>query len=295
MRTETEDSESLVRNELLSLPFGKLLDVQESVGKRNFQKTFEMAVLNPLKPRKSDHISVDSSSDDDDDEDDNSESEDEEDDDNKDVKYKKFAKRASKHSPIEITSKRPVSRKREIVHTPKQILGDPRFNPLTGQFNKGLFDQSYSFLNDYKNSEINELKKAVSKEKDPVKRESLNRTLQKMLSKQLAEKTEKRRQNIKKEWRKKQEQEIAEGKKKNPYYLKKSDLKALELVEKFKDLKQSGASLDKFLEKRRKRNATKERTFVPDIRHDGDDRANSGRWRSSRGRGGSKFGGVKKR
>lgn len=60
-----------------------------------------------------------------------------------------------------------------------------------------------------------------------------------------------------------EKQAVAEGKK--PYYLKKSEQRRLELVSKFDELKKSGR-LDKFMEKRRKKNAAKDHRYVPSQR-----------------------------
>jgi ribosomal RNA-processing protein 36 len=40
--------------------------------------------------------------------------------------------RANKNRPMEVSSKKPVSRYREVVHVPKKEVRDPRFNQLGG-------------------------------------------------------------------------------------------------------------------------------------------------------------------
>lgn len=47
-----------------------------------------------------------------------------------------------------------------------------------------------------------------------------------------------------------------------PYYLKRNEQRKLELVEKYEELKSSGR-LDKFMEKRRKKNAAKDHRYLP--------------------------------
>ena len=54
---------------------------------------------------------------------------------------------------------------------------------------------------------------------------------------------------------------VKEGKKK-PFFLKKSERKKLSLAEKFKELKQNG-KLEKYMEKKRKRNAAKLKKALP--------------------------------
>ena len=51
---------------------------------------------------------------------------------------------------------------------------------------------------------------------------------------------------------------------KTPFYLKKGEFKKLELVKKFKQLQ--GQDVDKLLEKKRKRNASKQHTRLPKSR-----------------------------
>ena len=55
---------------------------------------------------------------------------------------------------------------RKVVEIKQPKRRDPRFDPLAaGQFDQALFDQSYSFLDEKRDSEIEQLKKAVLKEK----------------------------------------------------------------------------------------------------------------------------------
>jgi len=53
---------------------------------------------------------------------------------------------------------------------------------------------------------------------------------------------------------------VAKGK--NPYYLKKREVKHMEMEHKFEKLEESG-KLDKYLAKRRKKKASKDRRFLP--------------------------------
>jgi hypothetical protein len=56
---------------------------------------------------------------------------------------------------------------------------------------------------------------------------------------------------------------VAQGK--SPFYLKKSELRKRELMQRYTELKSSG-KLDKYMEKRRKRNAAKDHRYVPSKR-----------------------------
>ncbi|KAJ7596995.1 hypothetical protein C8J56DRAFT_918858 [Mycena floridula] len=66
-------------------------------------------------------------------------------------------KRSNKHAPTEVTSKRPVTRRREIVnvHTPQ--VRDPRFLPLSGQFDPDKYRANYGFLSEAHQTELTTL------------------------------------------------------------------------------------------------------------------------------------------
>ncbi|CAI2173663.1 16575_t:CDS:2 [Funneliformis geosporum] len=118
-------------------------------------------------------------------------------------------KRRNKHAPMEVTSKKPVSRFRQIVEISNSVKHrrDPRFDSLSGKFNEDLFEKSYSFLDEYKKSEIELITNEIKKEIDE---------------------------------------------------------KNLELIDKFDKLQNSDPKvLEKVIEKRRKKNASKEHKRVP--------------------------------
>ncbi|KIK26799.1 hypothetical protein PISMIDRAFT_68024, partial [Pisolithus microcarpus 441] len=72
---------------------------------------------------------------------------------------KELAKRPHKHAPTEVSSKRPVSRRRTVVedNTPKPR--DPRFLHLTGKYDQDKFRQQYSFLPELHTNELETLRK----------------------------------------------------------------------------------------------------------------------------------------
>ncbi|CAG8478269.1 12034_t:CDS:2 [Acaulospora morrowiae] len=173
-------------------------------------------------------------------------------------------KRKSKRRPVEVSSKKPVSRFRKVVDLPSNIKKrrDPRFDNLSGKFNEDLFEKSYNFLNEYKDSEIKELQDRISKEKDPEEIEKLRQLLSKLQSKAAHEKQLKQKKLLKRERRKEELELVSRGK--TPFYIKKSDEKKLELIDKFEKIQKSNPkALDKFIEKRRKRNAAKEHRHMP--------------------------------
>ncbi|KAF9517517.1 hypothetical protein BS47DRAFT_1314197, partial [Hydnum rufescens UP504] len=71
-------------------------------------------------------------------------------------------KRPDKHAPMEITSKKPVSRRRTIIDVPKIEQRDPRFSTLSGEFNPNKFAHSYSFVTDMQQDEVASLRKSLA-------------------------------------------------------------------------------------------------------------------------------------
>ncbi|KAF8807361.1 DUF947-domain-containing protein [Phlegmacium glaucopus] len=74
---------------------------------------------------------------------------------------KDIPKRAHKNAPIEVTSKRPVTRKRTVVEVPKIVPRDPRFLATAGEFSPEKFSKSYSFLTDKHKMELATLRETL--------------------------------------------------------------------------------------------------------------------------------------
>ncbi|KAI8926094.1 hypothetical protein BC831DRAFT_435571 [Entophlyctis helioformis] len=162
---------------------------------------------------------------------------------------------------MEISSKFPVSRARQVVEPVKRVSRDPRFETFAGKMNEDLFKRSYGFLSSYEQDEIEQLKAEKKKSKDPERRAEIDDTLSRMLSRKKTNEAKDKRQKIKTEWRKKEIERVKDGK--TPFYMKNSDLKKRELVDKFNKLSEKGQDLDKLLEKRRKKNASREHRRIP--------------------------------
>ncbi|KAL8498349.1 hypothetical protein ACS0TY_021609 [Phlomoides rotata] len=169
--------------------------------------------------------------------------------------------RANKNRPMEMSSKKPVSRFREVIQVPKKMVRDPRFESLCGELDVDGFKKRYNFI--YENTlpaEKAELKKQLKNTKDP---EAINELKERMsrIDKELKSAapnhTEK---NILAEHKKKEREAAKKGK--QPYYLKKSELNKQKLVEKYKELKECG-KLEAFIEKKRRKNAAKEHRYIP--------------------------------
>lgn len=67
-----------------------------------------------------------------------------------DAEEEKNRKRSSKNHPLEISSRRQVTRFKSVVEVKKKRLVDPRFDSMSGRLNEDLFAKSYAFLDDYK-------------------------------------------------------------------------------------------------------------------------------------------------
>lgn len=100
-------------------------------------------------------------------------------------KTREELKRSSKHAPQEITSKRAVTRRREIVApilTAATLPRDPRFDDaVTGVFDERVFKKNYGFLEDYREDEMKTLKQEMTKTKDEGRKEELKKMVVSMV------------------------------------------------------------------------------------------------------------------
>ena len=130
--------------------------------------------------------------------------------------------RSSKHAPATQSSKRAVTRKRTVVEVKKPVARDPRYDPLTGpRPDEAVLKKRYSFLNDYKSSEMTELRGIIKKTKNEAEKEALKRKLLSMESQQKAQAGKEKQQEIVREHRKKERELVKQGK--TPFFLKKCE------------------------------------------------------------------------
>ncbi|KAL1198164.1 hypothetical protein V5N11_035841 [Cardamine amara subsp. amara] len=179
----------------------------------------------------------------------------------KPIQVKKKA-RANKNRPMELSSKRPVSRYREVVQVPKKVVRDPRFDSLGGQVDLEGFRKRYNFFFEEKLPvEKQELRKQLKKAKNPEEVNELRNQLtyvEKMLKYEPS--TKNKGAAILTEHKKREREAAKEGKR--PYYLKKSEIRKQTLIEKFNTLKETG-KLESYVQKQRKKNATKDHRYMP--------------------------------
>jgi ribosomal RNA-processing protein 36 len=133
--SEDESEVDEAEMELQDIPFGELIEM-----KRNGFSNFKDQSSNQGFNRKSKHVK---------------------------------AARKNKHRPLEVTSKKPVSRHREVVKPMRSKSRDPRFDHQSGTYNDVNFAKSYEFLGDYRKGEIDDLTKQMKKVKDFTKKKKL--------------------------------------------------------------------------------------------------------------------------
>ncbi|KAJ4378766.1 rRNA biogenesis protein rrp36 [Didymella sp. IMI 355093] len=168
--------------------------------------------------------------------------------------------RSSKHAPAVQSSKRMVSRKRQVVDVKKPVFRDPRFENIGGpKPDENTLGKRYAFLNDYKVTEIAELKKAIKKSRNGDEKEQMRKQLESMESQMKTQQRKDEQQAVVRDHKKKEKELIKEGK--NPFYLKKSEQKKLALIDRFQNMK--AKQRDRTIERRRKKVASKERKNMP--------------------------------
>ncbi|KAI5849493.1 rRNA biogenesis protein RRP36 [Morchella snyderi] len=183
-------------------------------------------------------------------------------------KTREELKRTSKHAPQEVSSKRAVTRRREVV-APLVPAGlqprDPRFDTaVRGVFDERVFRQNYGFLEGYREDEVRALRRDMERERDGARRGEMERVVKSMESKKHQQAQKLRSEELMREHKKKEREMIKQGKK--PFYLKKTEQKKLLLVDRFRAL--SDKQLDRVVEKKRKRKAQKEHKNIPYARRE---------------------------
>ncbi|KAF9568431.1 DUF947-domain-containing protein [Agrocybe pediades] len=187
-----------------------------------------------------------------------------------------IAKRANKHAPIEVTSKKPVTRRRTVVEVPKIVPRDPRFLPTAGEFAPDKFSKSYAFLaeshkkelatlreslkqarkmlsssprdqREEREHEVYRLEQAVKRAESLVNRDKMEQVQREALSKVKKEEQQKRSQG------------------KGEWYLKKGEKQKLVMQARYEALAKEGGqrAVKKAIEKRQKKESQKEKRSRP--------------------------------
>jgi ribosomal RNA-processing protein 36 len=146
-----------------------------------------------------------------------------------------------------------------VIPVIKRDCRDPRFEPLSGPLDETKLQKAYSFLDDYREDEMKELKNAIKKTKDEAEKEKLKRALLSMESRKKVQERKRKEADILDRHRKEEKELVKQGKK--PFYLKKTEQRKRLLVDRFDELK--GRQLDRVLERRRKKVEGKEKKKLP--------------------------------
>ncbi|KAK0392237.1 hypothetical protein NLU13_1734 [Sarocladium strictum] len=166
--------------------------------------------------------------------------------------------RTSKNAPQEQSSKRPVPRRREILPDPRRAYRDPRFDTLgasASKIDEIKAQKAYSFLDEYRESEMAELRKRIKKTTDEAQKSALKRELHSMESRKKTQERKAEAEKVLQEHRKQEKEKVAQGK--TPFYLKKSEQKKRALTDRFKGMSQG--QVDRAIERKRKKVAGREK------------------------------------
>ncbi|RYP29909.1 hypothetical protein DL767_006508 [Monosporascus sp. MG133] len=179
-------------------------------------------------------------------------------------KPKRVIGRAHKHAPAEQTAKKPVSRRREVVSAPRVAPRDPRFDPVAGPVDEDRFRRAYSFLDEYQDSEMGQLREAIRKTRDERAKAELKRALASMQDRRQAQRRRDEEKALLAEHRRREKELVKQGKK--PFYLKKSEQKKQLLMDRFAGMKKK--QVDRTIERKRKKLVAKERRDMPMARRE---------------------------
>ncbi|EJD04095.1 rRNA biogenesis protein RRP36 [Fomitiporia mediterranea MF3/22] len=206
-------------------------------------------------------------------------------------------KRAHKHAPVEMTSKRAVTRRRQVVEVKKVNYRDPRFSSVTNDDVQESFRKNYSFLEDIHKNEYDALKENVKRarkllrssprDQREAREEELDR-LERAFKRAESAINRDRREAVERQALEKAHKEEKERRKsgKGEWHMKKSAKKELLLKARHDALAESGGRLAvrKAIEKRQKKISQKEKRQRPSFAGRPPQRGNAENQRSSKRR-----------
>lgn len=134
---------------------------------------------------------------------------------------------------------------------------DPRFEEHCGDLREEHVERNYEFVRAFRESERKQLKHAVTKNPADL---HASVQLENMQQDDLRRKSILRRREILQNLRSEEKEAVKKGKK--PFFWKEKDLRGLEVKAKYEELKKKGG-VKKYIEKRRKRLASKDRKLLP--------------------------------
>ncbi|KAH8293701.1 hypothetical protein KR054_003290, partial [Drosophila jambulina] len=181
---------------------------------------------------------------------------------NKKPKTKTDLKRLNKNRPREMSSRRQVpflGAEHRAERKKTAELRDPRFDEKSGTYNAETFKKNYQFVTQIRDREVGQLKKQLDEVEDDQEKHKIKHTMQRLINKNVEDrKWQQKQKQLKKE---RDNIQKKHNKGELPHYLTKKERRAKELVAQFEQLKNTG-KLNKHLEKRRKKNAAKDRKRI---------------------------------
>ncbi|KAH8120175.1 rRNA biogenesis protein RRP36 [Phellopilus nigrolimitatus] len=189
---------------------------------------------------------------------------------------KKVEKRAHKHAPLEMSSKRAVTRRRQVVEVKKVNYRDPRFSTLTGEVSSAAFQNRYSFLVDMHKAELSTLRENLKRAKNILRssprdqrevREEEVQRLEHAMKRAESSVNRDKREGVEREAleriQKEEKQRRKEGK--SEWHMKDSAKRELLLRARHDALAETGGrfAVRKAIEKRQKKISQKEKKRIP--------------------------------
>ncbi|KAI8990504.1 hypothetical protein BD414DRAFT_438126 [Trametes punicea] len=190
---------------------------------------------------------------------------------------KEIPKRKNKHAPMEMSSKRPVPRMR-FVDEHKVVPRDPRFLPITGEFDRKRFHTQYGFLAEMHEEELKTLKENLKRARKLLANSPRNLREERQAEVERLERAVKRAESLVNKDRqekvqlealskaaKEEREKRKQGKK--AWYMKNADKKALLLRAKYDALAATGGrgAVRKAIEKKQKKISQKEKKRKPNV------------------------------
>ncbi|WVQ96029.1 hypothetical protein IAU59_003129 [Kwoniella sp. CBS 9459] len=204
-------------------------------------------------------------------------SEGEDSDDDSDAPESASTKRGNKHAPQAMSTKRQVTRHRQVVDLHKPDRRDPRFSSVSaGTLDAHLHSQSYSFLPSILKEELSSLKQALfaaqkaertcpwaEKAARTAERERIELQLGKVRTRLVRSERETAERDVLAKAKKEEREKRASGK--GAWYMKKGEKRDLLLKARFQALEKTGGknAVKKAMEKKRRKVAIKEKKSRP--------------------------------
>ncbi|THH34008.1 hypothetical protein EUX98_g136 [Antrodiella citrinella] len=194
----------------------------------------------------------------------------------KDREKRTLEKRKNKHAPMEMTSKKPVGRKKIEIENKGPVPRDPRFLPLVGEFSAPRFQSQYSFLTSIHKDELSTLRDNIKRARKMLlttprdMREEAQAEvarLERALKRAESTVNKDRREKVEQQAMEKISKEEREKRKmgKGAWYMKQNDKKELLVRAKYEALEEDGgkSAVKRAIEKKQKKVNSKERKRRP--------------------------------